>query len=45
VTQLIERILDGTIDDTPRRPRIQSKREAARVHRLADRHADVHPDA
>jgi hydroxymethylpyrimidine pyrophosphatase-like HAD family hydrolase len=45
VTQLIERILDGTIDDTPRRPRIRSKREAARVHRLADRHADVHPDA
>jgi len=45
VTQLIERILDGTIDDTPRRPRIQSRREAARVHRLADQHADVHPDA
>jgi hydroxymethylpyrimidine pyrophosphatase-like HAD family hydrolase len=45
VTQLIERILDGTIDDTPRRPRIQSRRETARVHRLADRHADVHPDA
>src|SRR5918993_984089 len=31
VTQLIERILDGTIDSTPRRPRIQSKREKARV--------------
>ena len=45
VTQLIERILDGTIDETPRRPRIQSRRETARVHRLADQHADVHPDA
>jgi hypothetical protein len=45
VAQLIERILDGTIDDTPRRPRIQSRREKARVHRLADEHADVHPDA
>ena len=45
VTQLIDRILDGTIDDTPRRPRIQSKRETARVRDLADRHADVHPDA
>jgi hypothetical protein len=45
VTQLIERILDGTIDDTPRRSRVQSRRETARVHDLADRHADVHPDA
>ena len=43
VTELIERIIAGTIDETPRRPRIQSKRESARVHRLADRHADVHP--
>jgi hydroxymethylpyrimidine pyrophosphatase-like HAD family hydrolase len=45
VTQLIDRILDGTIDETPRRPRIQSRRETARVRRLADQHADVHPDA
>ena len=45
VAQLIERMLDGTIDDTPRRPRIQSKREKARVHQLADEHADVHPNA
>ena len=45
VTELIERIIDGTIDDTPRRPRAQSKRESARVHRLADRNADVHPNA
>jgi hydroxymethylpyrimidine pyrophosphatase-like HAD family hydrolase len=45
VAQLIERILDGTIDDTPRRPRIQTKREKARVHQLADEHADVHPNA
>ena len=45
VAELIERILDGTIDDTPRRPRIQSKREKARVHGLADEHADVHPNA
>jgi hydroxymethylpyrimidine pyrophosphatase-like HAD family hydrolase len=45
VTQLIERILDGTIDDTPRRSRVQSRRETARVHDLADPHADVHPDA
>ena len=43
VTELIERIIDGTIDEPPRRPRIQSKRESARVHRLADRNADVHP--
>lgn len=45
VTQLIERMLDGTIDTTPRRPRTQSKRETARVHRLADKDADVHPNA
>jgi len=45
VTQLIERMLDGTIDTAPRRPRVQSKRETARVHRLADKGADVHPDA
>jgi hydroxymethylpyrimidine pyrophosphatase-like HAD family hydrolase len=45
VTELIERIIDGTIDETPRRPRIQTRRETARVHRLADRGADVHPDA
>ncbi|PYP76061.1 MAG: haloacid dehalogenase [Gemmatimonadetes bacterium] len=45
VTQLIERIIDGTIDATPRRPRVQTKRETARVHRLADKHADVHPNA
>lgn len=45
VTELIERIIDGTIDATPRRPRAQSKRETARVHRLADKHADVHPNA
>ena len=45
VTQLIERMLDGTIDAAPRRPRAQSKRETARVHRLADKGADVHPDA
>ena len=45
VAQLIERILDGSIDATPRRPRVQSEDEASRVRRLADRHADVHPDA
>ena|SRR5688572_788557 len=45
VSQLIERILDGTIDSTPRRPRVQTKREQARVHALADEHADVHPNA
>jgi hypothetical protein len=45
VAQLIERMLDGTIDSTPRRPRIQSRREKARVHELADEHADVHPNA
>ena len=45
VTELIERILDGTLDETPRRPRTQTKRESARVHRLADKHADVHPNA
>lgn len=45
VAQLIDRMLDGTIDTIRRRPRTQSKREAARVHRLADKHADVHPDA
>src|SRR5215218_3435277 len=45
VSELIERILDGSIDATPRRPRAQSKRETARVHRLADKHADVHPNA
>src|SRR5215217_3413596 len=44
VSELIERILDGSIDATPRRPRAQSKRETARVHRLADKHADVHPN-
>jgi hypothetical protein len=38
-------MLDGTIDATPRRPRTQSKRETARVHRLADKDADVHPNA
>jgi hydroxymethylpyrimidine pyrophosphatase-like HAD family hydrolase len=45
VAQLIERILDGSIDATPRRPRGQSSDETARVRRLADRNADVHPDA
>ena len=45
VSELIERIIDGSIDATPRRPRTQSKRETARVHRLADKHADVHPNA
>jgi HAD superfamily hydrolase (TIGR01484 family) len=45
VVQLIERMLDGTIDAIPRRPRAQSKRETARVHRLADKHADVRPNA
>ena len=45
VAELIERILDGTIDATPRRPRIQSRREKARVHQLADEHADVVPNA
>lgn len=45
VVELIDRILDNSIDATPRRPRKPSKREQARVHRLADKHADVHPDA
>jgi hydroxymethylpyrimidine pyrophosphatase-like HAD family hydrolase len=45
VSELITRMLDGTIDAAPRRPRAQSKRETARVHRLADKHADVHPNA
>jgi HAD superfamily hydrolase (TIGR01484 family) len=45
VTELIDRIIDGSIDTTPRRPRAQSKRETARVHRLADKGADVHPNA
>jgi hydroxymethylpyrimidine pyrophosphatase-like HAD family hydrolase len=45
VSELIARILDGTIDATPRRPRTPSKREQARVHRLADKGADVHPNA
>jgi len=45
VTQLIERILDGSIDATPRRSRIQGDEEASRVRGLADSHADVHPDA
>ena len=45
VSELIARMLDGTIDGTPRRPRTQSKREEARVHRIADPDADVHPNA
>jgi len=45
VAQLIDRMLDGSIDTMPRRPRTQSKRETARVHRLADKDADVHPNA
>jgi HAD superfamily hydrolase (TIGR01484 family) len=45
VAQLIERIIDGSIDATPRRPRIEEDRDTSRVRRLADRHADVHPDA
>ncbi len=45
VSQLIDRILDGTIDGTPRRPHVRAKREQARVHALADEHADVHPNA
>ena len=45
VSELIERMLDGTIDAVPRRPRTHSKRESARVHRLGDKHADVHPNA
>ena len=45
VSELIARMLDGTIDAAPRRPRAQSKRETARVHRLADKYADVHPNA
>ena len=45
VTELIERILDGTVDDVPRRPRIQTPRERQRVRQIADEHADVHPNA
>ena len=36
VAELIERIIDGSIDATPRRPRNQ---------RAIERHADVHPNA
>jgi HAD superfamily hydrolase (TIGR01484 family) len=45
VSELIAGMLDGTIDATPRRPRTPSRREQARVRRLADRGADVHPNA
>jgi hydroxymethylpyrimidine pyrophosphatase-like HAD family hydrolase len=44
VSQLIARMLDGTIDATPRRPRTPSQSEQMRVHRLADQDADVHPN-
>jgi HAD superfamily hydrolase (TIGR01484 family) len=45
VSQLIGRMLDGTIDTVSRRRRTASPVQQARVHRLADATADVHPNS
>jgi hydroxymethylpyrimidine pyrophosphatase-like HAD family hydrolase len=45
VAELIGRMLDGTLDAVPRRPRTPSPARQARVQRLADPGADVHPDS
>jgi HAD superfamily hydrolase (TIGR01484 family) len=45
VTELIDRMLDGTLDAVPRRPRTPSPAKQARAQRLADPSADVHPDS
>jgi hydroxymethylpyrimidine pyrophosphatase-like HAD family hydrolase len=45
VAQLVDRMLDGTLDELPRRPRTPSAAEQARVQRLADPDADVHPNS
>jgi hypothetical protein len=45
VAKLIDRMLDGTLDQLPRRPRTPSAAEQARVQNLADPGADVHPNS
>jgi hypothetical protein len=45
VSQLIARMLDGSLDSLPRRPRTPSPARQARAQRLADAGADVHPDS
>jgi hydroxymethylpyrimidine pyrophosphatase-like HAD family hydrolase len=44
VAELIEQMLSGTLDRVPRRPRAAPPAAQARVRRLADPAADVHPD-
>jgi hydroxymethylpyrimidine pyrophosphatase-like HAD family hydrolase len=43
VMQLIDRMLDGSLEAVPRRPRTPSPAQQARVQRLADPAADIHP--
>jgi HAD superfamily hydrolase (TIGR01484 family) len=45
VADLIERMLDGSLDAVPRRPRTPSPARQARVRQLADPGANVHPDS
>jgi hypothetical protein len=45
VAELIGRMLDGSLESVPRRPRTPSPAKQARVQRLADPTADVHPDS
>lgn len=45
VAQLIDRMLDGSLDALPRRPRTPSPAKQARAQRLADSSADVHPNS
>jgi hydroxymethylpyrimidine pyrophosphatase-like HAD family hydrolase len=45
VAQLIDRMLDGSLEALPRRPRTPSPAKQARAQRLADASADVHPNS
>jgi HAD superfamily hydrolase (TIGR01484 family) len=45
VVQLIDRMLDGSLDKLPRRARVPSPARQARAQRLSDPGADVHPDS
>jgi hydroxymethylpyrimidine pyrophosphatase-like HAD family hydrolase len=45
VAELIDRMLDGSLETLHRRPRTPSPARQARVQRLSDPSADIHPDS
>ena len=45
VSELIDRMLDGSLETLHRRPRTPSPAKQARVRQLSDPGADVHPDS